>query len=57
MIRTCFHISNRPWIRCDAYTKEILIIGLGTETILTSHKSKSYILDSEVILLEAKKDI
>ena len=21
MVRTCFHISNRPWIRCDAYTK------------------------------------
>ena len=26
MVRTCFHISNRPWIRCDAYTKYILII-------------------------------
>ena len=20
-VNTCFHISNRPWIRCDAYTK------------------------------------
>ena len=36
MVRTCFHISNRPWIRCDAYTKYILIIGLGTENILIS---------------------
>ena len=26
MVRTCFHISNRPWIRCDAYTKYILIV-------------------------------
>ena len=47
MVRTCFHISNRLWIRCDAYTKYILIIGLGTENILIRELVKTTILQQD----------